>query len=275
MRSCITSASMCLFHCIHWFSRFMSIKLWVHLDATVEITSNFSYYFMLRSLSLTDHHFNNWATTLWECLWIQLIQFGCIEIRLQTRRKLLGFYRTEDWFWPDLYGKPFRFLFSISRYRELFPDIGNLNCRYREIIFRYREIINFPISGNDFRISGIDFPISENVFDFPISGNQFPISENRHPTEAGHFATLHHRPTTPINNGPQQYRHHRRPSPTPHPPGDRHYDFSKSVFIHTYMQNSISATNNNHTTDYFVQKYRNFWCWINVLNDINKNSTLR
>ena len=50
-----------------------------------------------------------------------------------------------------------------------FPDIGNLN-------FRYREIINFPISGND-----------------------------RHPTEAGHFATLQHHPTTPpINNGPQQ-----------------------------------------------------------------------
>ena len=113
----------------------------------------------------------------------------------------------------ESYGKPFGFLFSISRYRELFPDIGNLNSRYREINFRYREIINFPISGNDFRISGIDFPISGNVFDFPISGNQFPISENRHPTEAGHFATLQHRPTTPpINNGPQQYRHHRRPS---------------------------------------------------------------
>ena len=61
------------------------------------------------------------------------------------------------------YGKPFGFLFSISRYRELFSDIGNWNSRYREINFRYREMIDFPISGNDFRISGIDFPISGNV----------------------------------------------------------------------------------------------------------------
>ena len=108
------------------------------------------------------------------------------------------------------YGKPFGFLFSISRYRELFPDIGNWNSRYREINFRYREMINFPISGNDFRISGIDFPISGNVLDFPISGTQFPISENRHPTEAGHSAALQDRPTTlpPINNGPQPYRPH-------------------------------------------------------------------
>ena len=92
------------------------------------------------------------------------------------------------------------------------------------IIFRYRELEfpisgnQFPISGNDrfpdigkwFSISGIDFPISGNVLDLPISGNQFPISENRHPTEAGHSATLQHRPTTPppINNGPQLYRPH-------------------------------------------------------------------
>ena len=91
-----------------------------------------------------------------------------------------------------------------------FPDIGNWNSRYREINFRYREMIDFPISGNDFRISEIDFPISGNVLDFPISGNQFPISENRHPTEAGHSATLQHRPTTPppINNGPQLYQSH-------------------------------------------------------------------
>ena len=71
-------------------------------------------------------------------------------------------------------------------------------------------MIDFPISGIDFPISGIDFPISGNVLDFPISGNQFPISENRHPTEAGHSATLQDRPTTPppINNGPQPYRPH-------------------------------------------------------------------
>ena len=92
---------------------------------------------------------------------------------------------------------------TIFRYRELeFPISGN----------------QFPISGNDrfpdvgkwFSISGIDFPISGNVLDLPISGNQFPISENRHPTEAGHSATLQHRPTTPppINNGPQLYRPH-------------------------------------------------------------------
>ena len=134
------------------------------------------------------------------------------------------------------YGKPFGFLFSISRYRELFPDIGNLNSRYREINFRYREIINFPISGNDFRISGIDFPISGNVFDFPISGNQFPISENRHPTEAGHFATLQHRPTTPpINNGPRS---------NTGPIGERHYDFSKSqcLYIHICKTRSVQPT---------------------------------
>ena len=135
-----------------------------------------------------------------------------------------------------------------------FPDIGNSNSRYRKINFRYREIIDFPISGNDFRISGIDFPISGNVFDFPIS-------ENR-PTEAGHSATLQHRP---INKGPGNTG----------PVGDRHYDFSKSQCLYIHMQNSISATNNNHTTDYLVQKYRNLWRWINVLNDINKNSTLR
>ena len=34
----------------------------------------------------------------------------------------------------DEYGKPFGFLFSISRYRKLFSDIGNSNSRYREII---------------------------------------------------------------------------------------------------------------------------------------------
>ena len=149
-------------------------------------------------------------------------------------------------------------LFSISRYRELFPDIGNSNSRYREINFRYQEIINFPISGNDFRISGIDFPISGNVFDFPISRNQFPISENRHPTEAGHSATLQHRPTIPPLSTTA-------PSNTS-PIGDRHYDSSKSQCLYIHMQNSISATKNNHTTNYFVQKYRNLWRWINVLN---------
>ena len=35
-----------------------------------------------------------------------------------------------------LYGKPFGFLVSISRYRELFPDIGNSNSRYRELLPR-------------------------------------------------------------------------------------------------------------------------------------------
>ena len=119
-------------------------------------------------------------------------------------------------------------------------------------------MIDFPISGNDFRISETDFPISGNVLDFPISGNQFPISENRHPTGAGHSATLQHRPTTPppINNGPQLYQSHLLVDL---------YDFSKS----------ISATNNNHTTDDFAKKMhmRNLWCWINVLNDIDKNWT--
>ena len=111
---------------------------------------------------------------------------------------------------------------SHSGFHSAFPDIGNyfpilgirIHSRYRKINFWYRKIINFPISGNDFRISGIDFRISGNVLDFPISGNQFPISENHHTTEAGHSATLQHPPATPppINNNPQQYRPHRRPS---------------------------------------------------------------
>ena len=36
--------------------------------------------FMLHSLWLTDCSFDNWATMLWEWLWIQSIQFECIEI---------------------------------------------------------------------------------------------------------------------------------------------------------------------------------------------------
>ena len=54
------------------------------------------------------------------------------------------------------YGKPFGFLFIVSRYRKLCSDIGNSNSRYREIIpdigkwfpdignsnFGYREIWN-------------------------------------------------------------------------------------------------------------------------------------
>ena len=197
------------------------------------------------------------APRVWKAIWVYINHFPISGNNSRYREML------------NKNPNGFPYLFSISRYRELFPDIGNLNSRYREINFRYREIINFPISGNDFRISGIDFPISGNVFDFPISGNQFPISENRHPTRQKQVTsppcnTALPRPlstTAPSNTGTI---------------GDRHYDFSKSQrFIHTYMQNSISATNNNHTTDYFVQKYRNFWCWIDVLNDINKNSTLR
>ena len=102
-------------------------------------------------------------------------------------------------------------------------------------------MIDFPILGNDSRISGIDFPLSGNVVDFPISGNQFPISENHHPTEAGRSATLQHRPTT--YTAPYQQRPPAIPAPSAC--GGRHYDFSKS----------ISATNNNHTTDDFAQKY--------------------
>ena len=53
-------------------------------------------------------------------------------------------------------GFNFSILGIISWYREIqfplsendyvFPDIGNLNCRYREMIFRYREL--FPDIGN-------------------------------------------------------------------------------------------------------------------------------
>ena len=105
----------------------------------------------------------------------------------------------------NIYGKPFVFLFSISRYQELLPDIRNSNSRYLEINFRYREIIIFPISGNDFQISGIDFRILGYLFDFPISGNQFPISENRHQGSKSLWPpAIEYRLTTPapINNGP-------------------------------------------------------------------------
>ena len=37
----------------------------------------------------------------------------------------------------------------------------------------------------------------------------------------------------------------------------------------------LSSSAESRIRTYFVQKYRNLWCWINVLNDINKNSTLR
>ena len=107
-------------------------------------------------------------------------------------------------------GKPFGFLFIISRYQKLFSDIGNSNSRYREIIpdigkwfpdignsnFGYRELfsdignsisqypeiipdiekwISFPISRNDFPISGNHSRYRE-IDHFPISEIDFPIS---------------------------------------------------------------------------------------------------
>ena len=88
--------------------------------------------------------------------------------------------------WHEEYGKPFGFLFSISRYRE--------------IIFRYREIINFPISGNDFRISGIDFP---------ISGKSIPdIRKYRYPTRVKQVTP------PPCNAAPYQQRPPAIPAPS-------------------------------------------------------------
>ena len=69
------------------------------------------------------------------------------EILWQKKRKLAIFCdRHPD---PEL----------ISRYRELNPDIGNSNSRYREMISRYREF-EFRISGNMELFSDIGNSIS-------------------------------------------------------------------------------------------------------------------
>ena len=137
-------------------------------------------------------------------------------------------------------------------------------------------IQHFPISGNQFSISGNDqFPDIGKWFSdignwfadirkcarFPDIGKSIPDIRKSPPDRSRslrHPATPPYH-TAPINNGPQPYRTHLLVETV------KYYDLRKS----------ISATNNNHTTDDFAQKYRNLWCWINVLNDFNKNWTLR
>ena len=159
------------------------------------------------------------------------------------------------------YGKPFGFLFSISRYRELFPDIGNWNSRYREINFRYREMIDFPIQciGKWFSDIGNWLSNIGKCVWFPDIGKSIPDIRKSPPDRS---RSLRHPATPPYYTAPYQQRPPAIPAPSAC--GDRHYDFSKS----------ISTTNNNHTTNDFAKKYRNLWCWVNVLTDIDKNWTL-
>ena len=134
------------------------------------------------------------------------------------------------------YGKPFGFLFSISRYRELFPNIGNLNSRYRETNFRYREIINFPISGKRFSDIGNWFSDIGKCVWFPDIGKSIPDIRKSPPDRSRSLrqpcSTALPRPlstTAPSNTGPI---------------GDCHYDFSKSqcLYIHICKTRSVQPT---------------------------------
>ena len=81
----------------------------------------------------------------------------------------------------------------ISRYRELFPDIGKLNSRYQKII-RYFPIsgIRIPDIGKWFPDIGNYFPIS--VIQFPISGNNSRYREmiNKNPNGFPYTGTSMH-----------------------------------------------------------------------------------
>ena len=131
------------------------------------------------------------------------------------------------------------------------------------IISRYREL-KFPISWNQFPISGNDqFPDIGKWFSdignwfsdigkcawFPDIGKSKIATRQKQVTPPPCNTALPHRPIS---------------TTVPSACGNRHY-----------FRKSISATNNHHTTDDFAQKYRNLWCWIKVLYDINKNWTLR
>ena len=86
---------------------------------------------------------------LWQRM-IQLSEFFQYSFVLILKRKCL--LRASRVYCEE-YGKPFGFLFIISRYRKLFPDIRNSISRYQEIIpdieksemnliFRYLEMIS-------------------------------------------------------------------------------------------------------------------------------------
>ena len=155
------------------------------------------------------------------------------------------------------------------------------------IISRYREL-EFPISGNQFPISGNDrFPDIGKWFSdignwfsdigkcawfpnirksIPDIGKSIRIPDIRKSTPDRN-RSLRHPATPPYHTAPYQQRPPAIPAPSAC--GDRHYDFSKAI-------SATCTTNNNHTTDDFAQNnMRNLWCWINVLNDINKNWALR
>ena len=78
---------------------------------------------------------------------------------------LISGYREIISWYPEIISS-YRKMRFISRYRELFPDIGKLNSRYQKII------PYFPIS--EIRIPDIGKS-------FPDIGNYFPISEIRIP----------------------------------------------------------------------------------------------
>ena len=114
------------------------------------------------------------------------------------------------------YGKPFGFLFSISRYRELFPDIGKLISdigkwsisRYREMIFGYRELI--------FRYREMCL-----ISRYRKINSRYPkiVPPDR-------SRSLRHPATPPYHTAPYQQRPPAIPAPSAC--GHRHYDISKS-----------------------------------------------
>ena len=147
----------------------------------------------------------------------------------------------------------------------------------------------FPISGNQFPISGNGrFPDIGKWFSdignwfsdigkcawFPDIGKSIPDIRKSPPDRSRSLRTP---ATPPYHTAPYQQR---PPAiPVPSALGHRHYDFSKSqCSVHApKLDQCNQQLYNNHITDDFAQKYRNLWCWINVLNDrpINKNWTLR
>ena len=148
----------------------------------------------------------------------------------------LGFYSA----FPDI-GNYFPISgIEIPDIGKSISDIGKWSIsRYREMIFGYRELI--------FRYREMCL-----ISRYREINSRYPkiATRQKQVTPPPCNTALPHRPIS---------------TTVPSACGDRHYDFRKS----------ISATNNNHTTDDFAQKYRNLWCWINVLYDNNKNWTLR
>ena len=95
---------------------------------------------------------------------------------------LISWYREIISWYREIISR-YRKMRFISRYRELFPDIGKLNSRYQKII------PYFPISEIRIPDIGKSFPDIGNSnsryreFEFPISGNNFRYREmmNKNP----------------------------------------------------------------------------------------------